>query len=109
MTVESADSGSSDAAHYDELTRAAALGIDGDADLAAMDFGLTIVRAGNRLQQDLEQQVHRPGRVPRTVHHPLGGENLPDEARPPVEHIGGEHLERDQDSRQLRDDHAHGR
>lgn len=60
MTVESADSRSSDAAHYDELTRAAALGIDDDADLAAMDFGLTIVRAGNRLQQDLEQQVHRP-------------------------------------------------
>ena len=51
---------SADANAYNELTRAAALGFDADADLAAMDFGLTIVRAGNRLQQDLEQQVHRP-------------------------------------------------
>lgn len=50
----------SDAHAYNELTRAAAVGFDADADLAAMDFGLTIVRAGNRLQQDLEQQVHRP-------------------------------------------------
>ncbi len=60
MTSEPSDSRSHEAAHYDELTRAAALGIDSEADLAAMDFGLTIVRAGNRLQQDLEQQVHRP-------------------------------------------------
>jgi len=51
---------STDANAYNELTRAAAVGFDADADLAAMDFGLTIVRAGNRLQQDLEQQVHRP-------------------------------------------------
>jgi len=49
-----------DAAEYEELTRLAALGLQEGADLAAMDFGLTIVRAGNRLQQDLEQQVHRP-------------------------------------------------
>lgn len=60
MTSDDGDARARDAAHYDELTRAAALGIDSEADLAAMDFGLTIVRAGNRLQQDLEQQVHRP-------------------------------------------------
>lgn len=60
MTADSSARRSSDAALYDELTRAAALEFDPDADLAAMDFGLTIVRAGNRLQQDLEQQVHRP-------------------------------------------------
>lgn len=60
MASEPGEHRSNDAAHYDELTRAAALRLDEDADLAAMDFGLTIVRAGNRLQQDLEQQVHRP-------------------------------------------------
>lgn len=49
-----------DAAEYEKLARQAALGLQADADLAAMDFGLTIVRAGNRLQQDLEQQIHRP-------------------------------------------------
>ncbi len=60
MTGDSRDRGSHDAERYEEMTRAAALGFDPDADLAAMDFGLAIVRAGNRLQQDLEQQVHRP-------------------------------------------------
>lgn len=60
MARDSGARGSGDAAFYDEMTRAAALQFDPEADLAAMDFGLSIVRAGNRLQQDLEQQVHRP-------------------------------------------------
>lgn len=60
MTDRDHSSHIGDAAEYEDLTRAAALEIDPNADLAAMDFGLTIVRTGNRLQQDLEQQVHRP-------------------------------------------------
>lgn len=50
----------SEARAFDEATRAAAVRIDPDADLETMDFGLTLMRVGNRLQQDLEQQVHRP-------------------------------------------------
>jgi len=33
--------------------------MDPAANLDAMEFGLTLVRAGNRLQQDLETHVHR--------------------------------------------------
>ncbi|MBN9188272.1 MarR family winged helix-turn-helix transcriptional regulator [Microbacterium sp.] len=60
MTSERQRHASGDAELYERLTRAAALEIDPGADLDAMDFGLSVVRAGNRLQQDLEQQVHRP-------------------------------------------------
>lgn len=45
---------------FDELTRRASLEMQPGADLDAMEFGLTLVRAGNRLQQDLETNVHRP-------------------------------------------------
>ena len=58
MVIE--DAGGNEARAFDGATRAAALRIDPDADLETMDFGLTLLRVGNRLQQDLEQQVHRP-------------------------------------------------
>lgn len=45
---------------FDELTRQASSQMQADADLVAMELGLTIIRAGNRLQQDLETNVHRP-------------------------------------------------
>lgn len=58
--VQPARSSNGDAAEFNELARAAVLRLSPDTDIEAMDFGLSIVRAGNRLQQDYEQQVHRP-------------------------------------------------
>lgn len=45
---------------FDAMTRAAAAEIDPSIDPDVMAFGLTIMRAGNRLQQDMENDVHRP-------------------------------------------------
>lgn len=45
---------------FHELTRQASSQMQGDANLTTMELGLTIIRAGNRLQQDLEMNVHRP-------------------------------------------------
>ena len=60
MTAQEIENDAVDAKSFDELTRQASVEMQPDADLEAMEFGLTLVRAGNRLQQDLENHVHRP-------------------------------------------------
>lgn len=60
MKPQTTQNGAIDAKSFDELTRLASIEMQPNADLEAMEFGLTLVRAGNRLQQDLENHVHRP-------------------------------------------------
>lgn len=52
--------GGSEAEAFDVMSRTAAAEIDPGIDPDLMAFGLTIMRAGNRLQQDMENEVHRP-------------------------------------------------
>ena len=49
-----------EAANFDFHTRVAAEEMNSESDADIMAFGLAIVRAGNRLQQDMENVIHRP-------------------------------------------------
>lgn len=52
-----------DADTFDELTRAAVSKLEGYSDVDAMLVSFTLVRAANRIQQDLEVNVHRPAGI----------------------------------------------
>lgn len=48
---------------YDNVAVEGARSLVPDVDLEAMSLGLTLIRAANRIQQDLENNVHRPAGV----------------------------------------------
>jgi DNA-binding MarR family transcriptional regulator len=52
-----------DAAEYERLAREAVAGIDPPPDVDAMLVSFNLIRAANRVQQDLETSVHRPAGV----------------------------------------------
>lgn len=52
-----------DADAFDELARQAVSKLEGYSDVDAMLVSFTLVRAANRIQQDLEVNVHRPAGI----------------------------------------------
>jgi len=52
-----------DAHTFDELAREAVSKLDDYSDVEAMLVSFTLVRAANRIQQDLETSVHRPAGI----------------------------------------------
>ncbi len=52
-----------DATAFDELARAAVSGLEDYTDVEAMLVSFSLVRAANRIQQDLEVNVHRPAGI----------------------------------------------